>query len=55
MNVRAKHILGVVAVAATGALIEVFGPSGPWAHAMWAPIAIGLLTNLRKAIDGSIL
>ena len=53
MSPRVKHILGIVAVAALGGVIEAFGPSGAWSHAFWAPVAVALATELRTALRGA--
>lgn len=52
MTPQTKHIIAIVAVAALGAAYEVLGPSGPYSHAFWAPIALALVTELRTALGG---
>lgn len=52
MTPRTKHILGVAATIATGIAVELFGPSGPWAHVACGGLVVALLTQVKTALGG---
>ena len=52
MNKNTLHFIFLVAGLLTAVGVEVLA-KGPWAHAVWAPTLIMLLTQLQKAIVGA--
>ena len=53
MSPRTKHIVGVIVSVAAAVAVEVFGPSGPFAHVAAGGIVVALLTQVNKALGAA--